>query len=253
MVVGITIPVNEPVPAMQEPRVEEFIPDKDAWEDWSAELYAADSRELAVDLTITYHDRNGKITNREITVEKYSLTPDGGLLAAFCHLRKARRPFHFSRIQFAADRTDGTRIKDLGAWLDAKYEISPKGVRDRFITEHESALGALFFVAKADEAFDAKEKAIMRSFCAAHGLGDTAIQILVVESVACWSVPSRIAYGKYLRALIERDESYRRAVLIHAQAIVNTGKIVRDNETRALERMLREMKLDHPSKRSLSR
>jgi hypothetical protein len=132
MVVGITIPVNEPVPAMQEPRVEEFIPDKDAWEDWSAELYAADSRELDVDLTITYHDRNSKITNREITVEKYSLTPDGGLLAAFCHLRKARRPFHFSRIQFAADRTDGTRIKDLGAWLDAKYEISPKGVRDRF-------------------------------------------------------------------------------------------------------------------------
>lgn len=244
-----TMPTMAVMPTMPEPSVEAFIPDKDAWEEWTDELYAADSREIAADLAITYRDRNGKVTNRDIRVEKYARTQDGGLLAAFCHLRKSRRPFQFTRIQFAADRTDGTKIKDLGAWLDVRYEASPKGARDRFITEHEPALGALFFVAKADDAFDAKEKAAMRSFCAAQGLDDSVIQTLVVDSVAGWRIPSRIAYGKDLRALLERDESYRNAVLTHAQAIVNTGKTVRDEETRALERMRREMKLVIQSKR----
>lgn len=221
--------------------------DKDAWEDWSDELYADASRELPAELTITYCDRNGQITRRDITVEKYARTADGGVLAAFCHLRQARRPFIFSRIQFAADRSDGTAIKDLGAWLDERYEASPKGARDRFINNHEAALGALFFVAKADDAFHSKEKSVMRSFCASQGLDDATVQDLVIESIARWAVPSRIAYGKDLRALLERDEPYRRTVLEYAQAIVGTGKTVRDEEDRALERMQREMKLSAQS------
>lgn len=225
-----------------EPRLEANL-EKDAWEDWSDELYAEASRELPAALTITYRDRNGQTTHRDITVEKYARTADGGVLAAYCHLRQARRPFYFSRIQRAADSTGGTVIEDLGVWLDAKYEASPNGARDRFIGDHEAALGALFFVAKADDAFHAKEKGVMRSFCASQGLGDTGIQQLVIDSVAGWVVPSRIAFGKDLRLLLERDEPYRRAVLEHAQAIVGTGKTVRDEEARALERMQRELKL----------
>lgn len=217
--------------------------EKDAWEDWSDELYAEASRVLPASLTITYRDRNGQTTNRDITVEKYARTADGGVLAAFCHLRQARRPFYFSRIQFAADTTDGTVIEDLGAWLDAKYEASPNGARDRFIADHEAALGALFFVAKADDAFHAKEKGVIRNFCSSQGLGDTEIQQLVIDSVAGWVIPSRIAFGKDLRSLLDRDEPYRRKVLEHAQAIVGTGKTVRDEESRALERMQRELKL----------
>ena len=217
--------------------------DKDAWEDWSEELYAKASRELREELKITYCDRNGQITHRDITVEKYARTSDGGVLAAFCHLRQARRPFYFSRIQFVANRNDGAVIKDLGAWLDERYESTPKGVRDRFIENHEAALGALFFVAKADNAFNHKEKEILRSFCAYQGLDDTKIQELVVELVAGWVVPSRIAYGKDLQALLYRDEPYRRAVLENAKAIVSTGKTIRDEEVRALERMRRELNL----------
>lgn len=238
----VTVSNVEPAHSMPE-LAPETPPQKDAWEDWSDELYAEASRELAAELTITYCDRNGQITRRVITTEKYARTADGGVLAAFCHLRQARRPFYFTRIQLAADHTDGTVIDDLGAWLDERYEASPKGVRDRFTTDHEAALGALFFVAKADGAFHAKEKGVVRSFCAHQGLDDASVQELVVESVARWVVPSRIAYGNDLRALLERDEPYRRSVLEHAQEIVGTGKTVRDEEARAIERMQRELKL----------
>ena len=146
--------------------------EKDAWEDWSDDLYGEASRELVAELAITYCDRNGQITHRDITVEKYARTSDGGVLAAFCHLRQARRPFYFSRIQLAADRSDGAVIENLGAWLDERYEASPKGLRDRFIKDNEAALGALFFVSKADGAFRAKEKVVIRNFCAAQGLDD---------------------------------------------------------------------------------
>jgi hypothetical protein len=242
----VSITTDEPPRSTPEPRPDTHL-GKDAWEDWSDELYAEASRELPAELTITYCDRNGQITHRDITVEKYARTAEGGVLAAFCHLRQARRPFYFSRIQLAADRNDGTVIEDLGAWLDERYEASPKGVRDRFIRNHEAALGALFFVAKADDAFHAKEKGVMRSFCACQGLDDTTVQELVVDLVARWVVPSRIAYGKDLRSLLERDEPYRRAVLEHAKAIVGTGKTVRDEEARALERMQRELKLPEQS------
>lgn len=238
----VTVTTDEPSRSPPEPRPDTPL-DKDAWEDWSDELYAEASRELAAEMTITYCDRNGQITHRDITVEKYARTKDGGVLAAFCHLRQARRPFYFSRIQRAADRTDGTAIEDLGAWLDERYKVTPKGARDRFIADHEAALGALFFVAKADDAFHAKEKGVVRSFCAFQGLDDTTVQELVVETVSRWVVPSRIAYGKDLRSLLERDEPYRRAVRQYAQEIVGTGKTVRDGEAHALERMQRELEL----------
>lgn len=178
-----------------------------------------------------------------MSVEKYAKTAASGLLVGFCHLRQARRPFHFSRIQLAADSADGTVIEDLSSWLAARYDRSPNGVRDTFVRKNESALGALFFVAKADGAFDAKEKVVMRSFCASQGLTDIAAQVLVVELIASWVVPSRVAFGNDLRALLARDEHYRLEVLQHAQAIVAAGKSVREEETRALQRMSRELKL----------
>ena len=222
------------------------ISDKDAWEEWSDELYGGDSRELAVDLSITYCDRDGRLTKRNITVEKYAITQDGGLLAAYCHLRKARRPFRLSRIKAASDPRTGFNIINLGSWLDEQYEASPNGIRDIFIKNNDDALGALFFVAKADGAFRAKEKMVLQTFCASQGLEDIAIQSLVVETVAGWAVPSRIAYGKDLRSLLVRSEDYRRSVLDHAKAMLATSKIIHDDAKHALERMVRELKLTAP-------
>jgi hypothetical protein len=83
----------------------------------------------------------------------------------------------------------------------------------------------------------------LRNFCAQQGLVDIAVEELVVEEVGSWAVPSRIAFGKDLKSLLARDESYRRSVLEHAQQIVGTGKTVREEETRALERIRRELNL----------
>jgi hypothetical protein len=221
-------------------------PDRDAWEDWSDELYGAESRELAVDLAITYCDRDGKLTQRNITVEKYGRTQDGGILAAYCHLRKARRPFRFSRIRAATEIRTGDKISDLASWLDKHYDASPNGIRDKFIEKNEAALGALFFIAKADGAFRAKEKLALQNFCASQGLENAVVQPLVVEAIAGWTVPSRIAYGKDLRSLLERGEDYRRSVVQYAKAMVAASKTPSDETKRALERMERELKVSAP-------
>lgn len=248
-------PTREPMPAMvvvvenerlqQEPQPM-HIPDRDAWEDWSDELYGAESRALAADLAITYCDRDGKLTQRNITVEKYGRTQDGGTLAAYCHLRKARRPFRFSRIKTATEIRTGDKISDIGLWLDKQYDASPNGIRDKFIEKNESALGALFFIAKADGAFRAKEKLVLQNFCASQGLDNAAIQPLVVEAVAGWAVPSRIAYGKDLRSLLAQGEDYRKSVVQYAKAMVAASKTPTDETKRALERMERELKISPP-------
>jgi hypothetical protein len=217
---------------------------KDAWEDWDDELYAAAARELTADLRIAYVDANGQKTHRSITVERYSRTSaDGGVLAAHCHLRQARRPFRFSRIMHAADLATATRIDNLGDWLDARYETTTNGQRDRFVAEHEDALIALLFVAKADDAVRKGEKDVIDRYCAALGLADEQARAAVVAFVAGSAAPSRIAFGTALRGLSERPDGYKRDLVAAAQDIVATDKTVRENELRALDRMRKELGL----------
>lgn len=218
-------------------------PEKDAFEQWDSELYAEAARVVTADLRITYVDADGQRTHRNVTVERYARTDDrgGGVMIAFCHLRQARRPFRFSRIAHAADMETAQTVTDLGAFLDARYVATPLGRCDAFVSEHAPALGALLFVAKADDALRAKEKDVMRNFCAECGLADAAVCDLVVELVATWPAPSKAQYGADLRAIGARDMAYRELVRRAALAIVATDKTVRENETRALERLQREL------------
>lgn len=217
---------------------------KDAWEEWGDELYGPGARDLKVDLRIKYEDAQRQVTFRTVTVERFVRTSDtGGMMIAYCHLRQARRTFRFWRIQFAADLQNAQPITDVGQWLDTRYAESPLGQRDEFIVQHNGALGALLFVAKADEAFRAKERAVLAAFCIETGGATDALAQMVVAFVSGWPIPSKVKFGQDLRSMLERPVAYRQAVLRTAESVVASDKTVRENETRALGRMSKELGL----------
>lgn len=212
--------------------------DHDAWEAWPDDLYnPARARRVQARLRIMFIDRNGVISYRTIVTERYFHQSGQGTLIAFCELRQARRPFAFDRIHFAADLSSAQRIRNLPAWLDDLYLQSPIGKADAYIQDNDPALTALFFVAKADAAFRAKEKQIMRDYMAATGLHDDGIQTIAVSSIAERETPSATDYGKALKILATMHDESRRLVLQHAEAIVSSDKTIRDDELRALSRM----------------
>lgn len=81
--------------------------DKDAWDQEALSTYMeGDARSLpGKRLHITFEDRLGKVTERDINTVRYVRTTDGmgGALWAFCRLRGANRPFRFRA--FAKPRT----------------------------------------------------------------------------------------------------------------------------------------------------
>lgn len=206
-------------------------------------LYTSAARPVAASLRITFCDRAGAVTTRDITVERYFADEKGGAMIAYCHLRNARRPFVFSRVREAIDTESGEVIHDLVGWLDNVYEASPAGARDRFLQKHADALLCLFFVAKADGAFHAREKSVVREFCAAQGASDSALQEQLLDWTKEQPRMSKVAYGISLRAVAQQDRAYREAVLAASTKLAEATAGVHEEEAKALERMMREFKL----------
>lgn len=210
--------------------------DKDAWENWSDEMFDpySDGKKLAIDLQITYLDSNNVQTKRRITTERYTHNGRDGILHAMCHMRESRRSFRVARIQEAVDLGTGEVIAHLPAWLDAQYEKSDEGQLDAFMDEHDAALASLFFIAKADGAFRQPEKNVVSDLCDGWGFHLTPN---LIKTMSQWAVPSKIGYGKALRELAEKPDDYQEEVLAAASKIVMNKKTPSDAEKKALDRM----------------
>jgi predicted DNA-binding transcriptional regulator YafY len=210
----------------------------DTQEDQPEFFDRAKGRALAVDLIIDFKDRAGKKTHREITTRSYQYSATDGLLDAYCHLRKAHRPFLFSRIERVVDPKSGRAIEDLRAWLDSEYSRTPGAEIDRLLNEHWAALRCLHHVAKADGAFRSKEKEVVRLFLSRHAPqaeSETIDQI--ISEMSHWYPMSAIAFGKEIRKLMGKPEAYRRDVVATAEALVQTDKTIYTAETNALKRL----------------
>lgn len=74
---------------------------------------------LKVNVTISYEDREGTISERKISAVSY----DGyRYLNAFCHLRNGPRTFKIDKIKSCTDAITGEVIKDVQAYFDENYE-----------------------------------------------------------------------------------------------------------------------------------
>jgi hypothetical protein len=227
--------------------------DKDAWEGNYLDDYAAGAKERrlnGINLHIHFVDREGKATERDITTQRYAHNPDthGGVIYAFCHLRKGNRPFAFSRIKQAVDLETGEIIPDLGAFLDAAYVATPVGVVDKFLEEHAEGIFVLFSFAKADGTMLAKERVVMLDWARAHGLTDeTALAALEDQMKKIWYTTDHAFWNAVKAVKLEaRDESYMQSLWSAIQAILNTDKKLSEQEAQYLKYAARQWNLPMP-------
>lgn len=239
MPTGITVTlVHTGPPVTQEPAANpaKGTPDKDAWEEWATPEFDPYTSGHAITTTLDVHyvDSKGQSTVRQITTERYTHNGHDGLLHAYCHMRKSRRSFRIAQITKATSVETGEIIEHLPMWLDEQYAQSDTGQADAFIEEHDAALTALFFVAKADGAYRQPEKRLVADFCEERGCE---VADLVIKTMAQWATPSKIGYGKALRALAELPDDYQQQVYEVASQMLSSKKTPRDAEIAALDRM----------------
>lgn len=216
--------------------------EKDAYERPPAFFDRDAGLALSVDMQLDYQDSNGLKTSRRITTESYQYTATEGMIYAHCQLRNSGRNFVFSRIQRAIDPSTGEVIDDLRAWLDAHYAVTPAAALDKLREAHWDALNCLHYVAKADGAFRAKERDLVRDFLARHApdAGPATLDALI-EEIKTWHAQSAIEFGKHLRKLIATPLAYRQDVVGIAEAMIASDKTAHSNEERAIKRLRKEL------------
>ncbi len=211
---------------------------KDAWEDggdFGPLLYSHHAMPLTAQLSFTFVDKEGQVTQRSVDTRKFVSDGSGGAIWAHCRLRNANRPFEMSRMSKVIDLETGEMISDLPRWALDRYEQTPHASVRAFTDEHDAALALLLSAARADGAMRAKERELIATWCRRHGLRDGAVPLLL-KDISAWEKLSAVAIGRALRAVASRAAPYPAEVLVVMEAIVATDKNVREDETRLLER-----------------
>lgn len=216
------------------------VPEKDAWEDWDADLYGPGQRlrQLGgLQLHINFTDREGKKTRRDITTQRYSYNPEtkAGVLYGYCHMRNGNRPFALNRITKAVDLETGEIIPDLGAYLDAEFEQTALYQVEQFLVQHDAGAFVLFSLAKADGAMRAKERAVLLQWAQAQGLqGPEALSELEAQFKSWYMTKS--AFWDAVKSVkkIERTDQYMQGLWRAATELVLTDKKLHEQETQFL-------------------
>lgn len=212
--------------------------------DWSTEEFktAYRPRPVKAQIKIRYTDSNGKRSERVVDVRECDTWAPDGYLNGFCHTRGAIRTFRLDRIESAIDVETGELIHNLNDFADKKYEESPVAAVDKLFEDHSDALRVLFYVAKADGKFTAKEKDIYLDYCQkVHP--DERLNTKVIDSALKWvDVPTRHTYKVICGRLSKVEESQKAAIINAAEAMIATQKTVSPEEGLALSYMKKRFK-----------
>lgn len=200
-------------------------------------------RRVSAYLWLRYQKTNGEVTPRDFDVTSFQRgVGDDAQHCWFsgrCHTRKAYRTLSSKGVLECVDRETGEIIRDVAAFLNAKYAASPEKVQDDILAEHWPALEILRYVAAADGRMMAPERQIILEFIREHdpagALDGGALDKLVRDMIP----PSQREFHDLVKGLVSADKSYGASVLDASKRIVATGKTVRDEERLAIEYMAR--------------
>lgn len=212
---------------------------KDAWEDGSPYgwmLYGPDARRMAAQLSFTFVDQEGQVTNRSVDVKKFVADDKGGAVWGHCRLRNANRPFVTARMSNVVDLETGEVIDDLPRWLLTRYPETAHGKLDAFVSEHDAALALLVTMGRADGALRAKERALIADWSRRQGANDELVALVLDDVYGSGGKLSAVGIGKCLKDLVTRPAPYPADVVDVMEAMIGTDKTVRDEETRLLAR-----------------
>lgn len=210
----------------------------------STSLYRSDIR-INARLKIIFEDRNGNETERVIATQSVDLNGGDGTVYAFCALRNGYREFRISQIKSCIDMSTGEMIDDIPGWLKSKYEETDDFQVDSFLEAHGAALTALNFVSRADGAMRKAERLAIKKFCFDCGVHRMEILNLIADRVKSYGKDTPANYGKALRLLALRDDTYKLLVFKAAQYMVHSDRTKREAEFNALEKIIKITGLSH--------
>lgn len=226
-------------------------PEKDAWEVWNKEQdgYGSPEHKLeGVRLHISFVDREGAATQRDVDVKRYSHNPETGtgMIYAFCHLRQANRPFVFSRIKQTSDPETGEIIANIGQYLDSIYQGTPLHAVEQFLKEHDAAIFAMFSLAKADGFLRAKERSLIVQWAALHGLIQNQDLLVLEDQIKGWYFTKHSFYEAVKTVVKQaRPEQYIQELWSTMQAIVGSDKTQHPDEIQLLSYAARQWGIQH--------
>jgi len=207
--------------------------------DWSTEEFKTSYRPRPVkaQIKIRYKDSNGDISERVVDVRECDTWAPDGYLNGFCHTRGAIRTFRLDRIESAIDVETGELIHNLNDYAVKKYEESPVAAVDKLFDTHSDALRVLFYIAKADGRFTAKEKDIYLDYCrSVHP--DDRLNTQIIDSALKWvDVPSVHSYKVICGKLAKLNGLAKGAILEAAEAMIATQKTISPEEELAINYM----------------
>jgi uncharacterized tellurite resistance protein B-like protein len=123
------------------------------------------ARSVSATLRITYKSTSGKETKRDVDVKMFYRGEGGCHFEGFDHLRKARRRLSSKSVLTAINLESGEFITDLCSFFERNYIRNLDYSYDMFFEKHGQEIYALVYVAAADGAVRASERALIISYC----------------------------------------------------------------------------------------
>lgn len=228
--------------------------DKDAWDQEALDLYmSGDRKPLAnLHLRLDFLDLEGKFTTREVESIAFSFDQErrSGVLWAFCHLRKANRPFRYSGIKRVLDLSTGELITDLGPFLQHLYDKTPHGVASKFLTVNSAAIYCVYCIAKADGFLREKERDVLQQLIKALGMREQEPLEMLMEQIRTEWVPSQHKpYWDAVKEVARRSDSATLTpeLLERMKQVIATDKKSHDDEVTLLNYAAKVWKLKLPN------
>lgn len=190
-------------------------------------------RSVAARVKLRYQDSRGTETERTIDVHSFSRGETGVMFEGFDHLRNARRRLSSKCVLEAIDTETGELISSLPEFLEQKYAESPDFAYDQLFETHGRELYILIYIAAADGAVRAKERAIIVDYCRSRprfgGLDPERLNSIIFDLYR----PTKHEFHKFVRES-EIDGQGADEILCAARAIVGTSRSVHTECGRAL-------------------
>lgn len=208
--------------------------DKDNWERFN--FYGAQIVPAIGRYHITYTDRSGLTTERDITIKR-AYDDDGKFaIAAHCHLRKAHRSFIDESINSAVDLDTGEVVPSVARHAIEQYHNSDEGKVWKAIGREINSVLALLFVCRADSRMMKAERAIVADYLKRHchdlDLDDTQLD----NTIKTLGTPDQREFKKIIADMKAAGDIDRlRDITDCAKRIVATQKNVDPLERAAIE------------------
>lgn len=214
--------------------------DDDVW-DTTTEFVPSHPKPISATLALHYRDAKGAVSERVVVVRECDTTNPAGYLLGVCQLRNAFRTFRINRIEKAVDVDTGEIIRDIPAYAQQKYQNSPAATIEKLLNESMDVLRCLFYIAKSDGRFTAKEKMLFLDYCH-HASGNTDLTVKDIESI-CRDMPmaSMQAYRLICGRLTQLPAVDRAKVLEIAQAMVASERTIAPEEQQALDYLTKRL------------